>query len=380
MLAVAGISSSLLTTPAFAGTPSKKLHMAGRVVSTSVNTIRSGKGAPSTEIGLDGDFYIDTLKFNFYGPKINGHWPAPEALRGPAGLNGTDGKVGSSGTDGKNGVSGEKGSSSLSSGAHGSQGLQGAQGVAGSQGSQGLPGLPGLPGSQGIAGITGPIGLTGATGAVGASGPTGFTGPGGAPGSPGSPGASGATGPTGNTGTTGQTGSIGSTGATGSIGNTGATGLTGSQGIQGAVGATGSSVPSQVSVGIISFAQQLRGSSGTSVTSNPFGSFAAGKDYFVHIMIYGVRQTTSFASLRILIYPVGGSPIVQTNYLISDGFSYRTATGENETNLDVLVTVDGSAVLNPYQLSATISALEVTSTDAVTFAGTYLNELVGSIS
>jgi len=116
------------------------------------------------------------------------------------------------------------------------------------------------------------------------------------------------------------------------------------------------------------------------VTSNTFGSFAAGKDYFLHLMIYGVRQVTAFASLRITIYAVGGSPIVQTSYLITDGASYRTVAGENDTNLDVLVTVDGSAVPSAYQLGATISALDVTSTDYVTFTGTYLNELVGSIS
>ena len=70
---------------------------------------------------------------------------------------------------------------------------------------------------------------------------------------------------------------------------------------------------------------------------------------------------------------------MQTNYLISDGHSYRTAGGENNTNLDVLVAVDGSAVPTTYQLGATISAFDDTSSDAVTFSGSFLGELVGSI-
>jgi len=96
-------------------------------------------------------------------------------------------------------------------------------------------------------------------------------------------------------------------------------------------------------------------------------------------MIYGVRQNNGFASLRISINAVGGFPIVVTNYLISNGSDYRT-TGKNDTNLDVLVTVDGSSVSSPYLLAATISALDVTSADPVTFTGTFLSELVGSIS
>lgn len=368
MLAVAGISSSLLTTPAFAGTPSKKLHMAGRVVSTSVNTIRSGKGAPSTEIGLDGDFYIDTLKFNFYGPKINGHWPAPEALRGPAGLNGTDGKVGSSGTDGKNGVSGEKGSSSLSSGAHGSQGLQGAQGVAGSQG---LPGLPGLPGSQGIAGITGPIGLTGATGAVGASGPTGFTGPGGAPGSPGSPGASGATGPTGNTGTTGPSGSIGLTGPTGLTGNTGITGSTG---------------PSQVQAVHINSWVLSTSTPGTGNTSGPFGNLSPSKSYEFILGVNGKltsNQSPSYA-IQVGLTILCSDSSATLTYTVSSSFGY-TNDGNLSTYSKESFVVIGTLTTTAANPSSTLSVLATdsgatTGTDVMTLSGTAFIQLVGSIS
>lgn len=335
ILTIIAISTTSLTAPSFAATPSKKFHLAGRAGTTAANTVRNGKGAPANSLGLDGDFYIDTAKLNFYGPKENGLWPNPASLKGPAGSNGVDGKPGSVGADGKTGSSGEKGSAITASGTHGPRGPQGLQG---------------LPGIAGSTGLTGPDGQTGSVGTAGPPGTPGTAGPSGTPGS------------------------------AGANGSTGATGPSGLAGLAGSAGATGPTGPSQVSIGTISFAQQLRGSSGTSVVSNAFGSFAAGKDYFVHIMIYGVRQVTAFASLRITIYAVGGSPIVQTSYLITDGASYRTVAGENDTNLDVLVTVDGSTVPNAYQLGATISALDVTSTDYVTFTGTYLNELVGSIS
>jgi hypothetical protein len=97
------------------------------------------------------------------------------------------------------------------------------------------------------------------------------------------------------------------------------------------------------------------------------------------LFVYGVRSVTDFASLRINIFAVGGSPVMQSSYLISDGRSYRTALGENDTNLDAYLTVDGSLVLSSFQLVANISALDNTSTDSVTFNGTYLSQLVGAI-
>jgi hypothetical protein len=115
------------------------------------------------------------------------------------------------------------------------------------------------------------------------------------------------------------------------------------------------------------------------VNSSDFGNFAAGKDYLIHLMIYGVREVTDFASLRISIYAVGAAPIIQFNYLISDGHSFRTAVGKNDTNLDVVIALDGSLVATSYQLGVNIEAYEVTSTDAITLSGNYLIQLVGSI-
>jgi len=326
MISVLAISLTALATPSFASTPSKKIHMAGRVTNSSANTLRNGKGAPTNALGIDGDFYIDTLKFNLYGPKANGHWPAPVSLRGPAGVNGANGKAGSNGIAGKSGAIGGKGS---------------ATSVAGPKGA------PGLTGPQGPQGSTGPQGVQGTTGSAGPSGVKGDTG---------------ATGPAGATGSTGPAGSMGAPGSMGASGTPGAAG------------------PSQMSMGVISFPQQLKAGAGASVASAAFGTFAPGKDYFVHLLIYGVRAVTDFASLKIDVYAIGGSPIIQMSYLISDGRSYRTPLGENDTNLDVVATVDGSMVPTTFQLGATISALDNTSADSVTFAGTYVEQLVGSLT
>jgi len=350
LVIVATLYTTVLVPPSFAGAPSKILHRAGRALASSANTIRNGKGAPSNSLGLDGDFYIDTLKLNIYGPKANGLWPSPVSLRGPVGV---DGKSGSNGSNGSNGVDGKTGVNGASGSSVNSTGLQGARGPTGSQGVQG---------SQGIAGTIGTPGATGTSGATGPSGSTGLTGP------------TGTSGVTGNAGPTGQTGNAGPTGQTGNAGPTGQTGITGLTGAQGATG------PSQVLIGPILFAQPIRGGSGTSVISNNFGNFVPGKDYFIHLRIFGVREMPDFASLRISIYAVGGSPLIQFNYLISDGRSYRNVSGDYDTNLDVLVTVDGTSVATSYQLAANVAAFEVTSTSAVTLTGTYLSELVGSLS
>ena len=353
VITIIALSVTSLTSPAFAGSTSKKVSMAGRISSTSANTIRSGKGVPSNALGADGDFYIDLSKLDFYGPKIRGHWPAPVSLKGPAGSNGTNGvngKAGSNGADGKNGAAGEKGATS------------------------GIVGPTGATGPQGVAGPAGPIGLTGAIGLTGDVGPAGPAGP------AGTPGASGANGAPGSAGATGSQGLQGLQGLQGAQGLTGSTGPQGSQGAQGAQGLTGATGPSQVQLGLITFAQQLHAGTGASVTSNAFGTFVAGKDYVVHLMIYGIRALNDFASLRISAYGVGGSPVLQTSYSISDGAGYRTAPGENETNLDVTIGIDGSAVPTSFQIGVTIAALEDSSADAITFNGSFQSQLVGALT
>jgi hypothetical protein len=43
---------------------------------TNGNSVRHGSGAPSTSLGIDGDFYLDTANGLFYGPKASGIWPS----------------------------------------------------------------------------------------------------------------------------------------------------------------------------------------------------------------------------------------------------------------------------------------------------------------
>jgi hypothetical protein len=137
---------------------STNTYAAGRNNSLPANTVLSGKGVPSTKIGINGDFYIDTRSLNFYGPKTKGKWPLPISLKGPAG------PIGPSGVDGKNGVAG---TSTSSSGAVGPAGPTGATGPVGSTGATGATG----PAGTGI-GSVGPAGPQGETGTAGAVGPS----------------------------------------------------------------------------------------------------------------------------------------------------------------------------------------------------------------
>jgi hypothetical protein len=135
------------------------VYAAGRTGNTVVNTILSGAGVPSVNLGLNGDFYVDIKSMNFYGPKKNNLWPIPISLKG------TTGPVGPSGVDGKNGSS-----------ANATAGSAGATGSAGSQGPAGSTGLAGSIGPAGATGAAGPTGLTGTAGATGATGTAGATG------------------------------------------------------------------------------------------------------------------------------------------------------------------------------------------------------------
>jgi hypothetical protein len=44
--------------------------------------ILHGNGSPSNEIGIDGEFYIDTVINKIYGPKTLGEWGEPVSLGG----------------------------------------------------------------------------------------------------------------------------------------------------------------------------------------------------------------------------------------------------------------------------------------------------------
>ena len=170
---------------AHASTPIKK---SGRVIASRPNTILNGKGAPSTAVGIDGDFYIDSAALAIYGPKTLGRWPAPSSLKIPVPV-----------------VADSKGGS-VTAVTVGEKGATGATGLTGATGAVGTPGTKGDTGSTGAAGAKGDTGTTGAVGTPGTKGDTGSTG---------STGAQGATGPAGVKGDTGAVGPQGPTGATG---------------------------------------------------------------------------------------------------------------------------------------------------------------------
>ena len=70
----------------------------GRTSLAVLNTILSGKGAPASSLGTNGDFYIENTSLNFYGPKAKNKWPRPLSLKGPAGPAGAEGKASKSST------------------------------------------------------------------------------------------------------------------------------------------------------------------------------------------------------------------------------------------------------------------------------------------
>jgi hypothetical protein len=55
------------------------------------NALRSGSGVPSSQLGADGDFYINTSDNTIYGPKTEGDWGSPTSLVGPSGSSGGGG-------------------------------------------------------------------------------------------------------------------------------------------------------------------------------------------------------------------------------------------------------------------------------------------------
>lgn len=259
-------------------------------------TVRNGTTDPVAGVGIDGDFYINTISSAIFGPKIAGVWPNGITLvgqtgtvgaigaagatgpQGPIGLTGLTGATGSQGLAGSTGPRGSQGPIGLTglTGATGTQGLTGSIGQQGVQGAQGVAGTNGLDGKTVRNGITNPdsgigvdgdfyinttssqifgpkvtgawpngISLVGQTGAAGASGAVGATGPQGSigltgfTGATGTQGLAGSIGPQGSQGSTGLTGATGSQGLQGPIGPTGLTGATGSQGLTGSTGPQG---------------------------------------------------------------------------------------------------------------------------------------------
>jgi hypothetical protein len=100
-------------------------------------SVLSGIVTPSNlNVGINGDFYINTNNYTLFGPKTSGDWgkgvsligdPGPIGNIGPMGLTGTMGPKGDKGSIGEAGVQGERGVTGLK----GDTGLSGIGVIAG---------------------------------------------------------------------------------------------------------------------------------------------------------------------------------------------------------------------------------------------------------
>ena len=366
VIAVGILITSGLQQDAYAAVKHEGLAMAGRVTATTPNTIRSGKGAPSSSLGADGDFYIDLSTFNFYGPKANGRWPAPTSLRGPAGTNGTPGAAGTNGAAGSTATASEK------------PGPIGLQGPVGETGTQGVPGLAGSPGSIGATGPTGPAGPQGASGPTGIAGPTGPTG------AIGLAGAVGLTGSNGSQGLVGVAGAEGLTGLQGLQGATGPTGATGSSGSIGLTGAQGATGPSQVQVINLPTWNLSSSTVGATSSSVQIGNLAPGESYAFTFVVSGrlaTNQSPNYAIKLGMMVGVSDTTVTPT-YSASSGFGYfADASGTySRASFTIVGTLETSSSTPNTTLYLTAEDAGGTSgSDGLTFTGTGLIQLVGSL-
>jgi hypothetical protein len=146
-------------------------------------TVRNGTGAPSSGLGENDDFYIDTAAQAIYGPKTGGSWGSPTSLVGAVGPTGAVGATGVGAT----GATGATGPTGI--GATGSTGIGGysiLNGVGVPSSGLGINGdfyidttastIYGAKAAGAWGSATSLVGATGATGATGA-GATGATGP-----------------------------------------------------------------------------------------------------------------------------------------------------------------------------------------------------------
>jgi len=354
-LVVTGLLSTALLFQGYpiadASTPIKK---SGRVIASRPNTILNGKGAPSTAVGIDGDFYIDSAALAIYGPKTLGRWPAPSSLKIPIPVV-ADSKGGSvtAVTVGEKGATG-------ATGLTGATGAVGPQGIQGTQGVQGLTGATGATGAMGPQGVAGPVGATGATGATGEKGDQGI------------PGATGAT------GAQGPVGATGSSGATGAQGPAGPTGLTGATGATGAMGAVG---PSQVqSISIPTWVLQTANLGGTS-TSNNFGNLQPGNSYTFNMVVSGRTATQALANFYLGLKLSCSDQSAVLNYEVASSATVSV----NPTNMLDKFAKYSFVIAGSIQVTAANSSLSLmvmdasgsTTSNALTFGGRALIQLVG---
>jgi hypothetical protein len=132
--------------------------------------ILSGAGAPPSDQGLPGDYWLNETTSTLYGPRTGSiasgfTWPSTGTpLRGPTGPTGDTGPTGPTGPTGATGATGATGPT-------GPTGATGPKGDTGDTGPTGATGPAGADGADGATGATGPAGADGAAGATGAAGP-----------------------------------------------------------------------------------------------------------------------------------------------------------------------------------------------------------------
>ncbi|MDB5946137.1 MAG: hypothetical protein JWQ33_1163, partial [Ramlibacter sp.] len=247
----------------------------GAASSPVVLALLSGSAPPTSDLGANGDFYLDSTSGRLYGPKAQGAWPSaslslvgPAGPAGPAGPQGATGASGSgttgsaapglySGTSAPASALGQNGDFYInltdktlfgpkSGGTWPSTGVAvvGAVGPAGANGNPGPAGPAGAPGTSLLSGAGAPSNAVGANGDFYINTTNGtLIGPKAAGAWPGvATSLIGSVGATGATGATGPAGSTGATGATGAAGATGATGLIGPVGPAGGTGAAGAGI------------------------------------------------------------------------------------------------------------------------------------------
>ena len=156
-----------------AGGPAGPQGIAG----TNGNSVLNGTVNPNLATGVDGDFYINTLTNEIFGPKSAGVWPQGISLVGPSGLAGAPGPQGPAGAMGPQGVIGANGTSVLNGNINPVAGI-GMNGdfyintttneLFGPKANGAWP--------QGIS-LVGPSGANGLQGPAGPQGPQGPTGP-----------------------------------------------------------------------------------------------------------------------------------------------------------------------------------------------------------
>jgi hypothetical protein len=219
-------------------------------------------------------------------------------------------------------------------------------------------------------------GAPGSTGATGSAGAAGLIGPRGLPGINGEKGATGAAGTNGLPGVAGTNGLPGTAGTPGIPGTAGAPGIPGTAGAPGAPGSSGTVLASQSS---ISFADQLPGAAGSTINSDAFGNFEAGKSYVVRVLIstFDVNRIAASYGIGLSVTAAGGAPGISASYSVATGSVY---SGSNRVTISIIadIVLNGVSVTTPYSLVATLTS-GATGGASITASGSYTKVQIGAI-